>query len=379
MSYYFTSESVCEGHPDKIADKIADYILDSVLKKDPNARCAVEVALTTNFCLIFGEVTTSHKFDYAELAKAAIKEIGYTDPALLFSVEEIEYLVKIKTQSPDIALGVDKEDQGAGDQGIMFGYAEDSTPEYLPPCIYYAHKLSLRLTEVRKQGIVKGLRPDGKTQVTAKFSDSGELIEITAIVVSAQHEPDIDLNELKKQINKHVIQTIIPACLITKNTQIFINATGRFVIGGPHGDSGLTGRKIIVDTYGGTAPHGGGAFSGKDPSKVDRSASYMARYLAKNIVAAGLAHRATIEISYCIGVAQPTSLFVTLDGGTNKALEQKLFEFIKANFDLSPKGIIQKLNLKQPLYSKTAISGHFGNPDFPWEQLDSVSLFQKLL
>ena len=379
MSYYFTSESVCEGHPDKIADKIADYILDAVIAKDENARCAVEVALTTNFCLIFGEVTANSTFDYAKLAKAAIQEIGYTNPELMFSVDDIEYLVKIKTQSPDIALGVDKEDQGAGDQGIMFGYAEDTTPEYLPPCIYFAHKLSRRLTAVRKKGIVKGLRPDGKTQVTAKFTDLGELKEITAIVVSAQHEPEVDLNELKKAIETHVIKAIIPEHLITKNTQIFINATGRFVIGGPHGDSGLTGRKIIVDTYGGTAPHGGGAFSGKDPSKVDRSASYMARYLAKNIVAAKLAHRATIEISYCIGVAQPTSLFITLDDGKNQALEQKLFEFIKANFDLSPKGIIQKLNLKQPLYSKTAISGHFGNPDFPWEQLDSVSLFQKLL
>lgn len=376
MPYYFTSESVTEGHPDKIADKIADTLLDECLRQDPNSRCGIEVSLTTNYCLVFGEINTKAILDVEKLVRKTIKEIGYIDKETYFSYKDVKIENKLHMQSSDISLGLDKEDQGAGDQGIMFGYATNETKGYMPIAISYAHQLARRLEYVRKENIIEGLYPDGKTQVTIEYEDNHKPKRIDSIVVSTMHKENKELSLLKEEIIEHVIKNIIPENLLDQNTKYLINPTGRFVIGGPHGDSGLTGRKIIVDTYGGSARHGGGAFSGKDASKVDRSASYMARYLAKNIVASGISEFCEIELSYCIGVSQPVSLYISLDNNTYK---EEVYKTIKENFDLSPKGIIKFLDLKKPIYTKTTVYGHFGKSNLNWEKLDSVPIFKKIL
>lgn len=387
----FTSESVTEGHPDKICDQISDSILDALLEQDPMSRVACETAITTGLVLVMGEITTSAKVDFQTIIRDTIKEIGYDDSAKGFDSNTCGVMVAIDKQSVDIALGVDKaleakltdseiEAIGAGDQGLMFGYATNETSDFMPYPIHLAHRLTRQLTKVRKDGTLPYLRPDGKSQVTVEYDPDGNPIRLDAVVVSSQHSEDISWEQIKEDIRTHVIDPILPAELIDNDTKIFINPTGRFVIGGPAGDSGLTGRKIIVDTYGGWARHGGGAFSGKDPTKVDRSASYAARYVAKNLVAAGLCDKAEIQLSYAIGVASPTSVRVDTFG-TGKLPEDKLTDIILENFDLRPAGIIQMLDLRNPIYKQTAAYGHFGRSDLdlPWEKTDKAEGLKKYL
>lgn len=382
MPRFFTSESVTEGHPDKICDQISDAILDDILAHDPNGRVACETVVTTGLCFVFGEITTSHYVDVQKIARDKVAEIGYTRGKFGFDAENLAVMTAIDPQSPDIAMGVDEtssHEQGAGDQGIMFGYACDETDVYMPMAITLAHRLAKRLTDVRKNGTIPYLRPDGKTQVTVEYDDNGKIFRVDTVLISTQHSPEVDMEVLARDVKANVVDPIIPANLIDENTKFLFNPTGRFVVGGPQGDSGLTGRKIIVDTYGGAACHGGGAFSGKDPSKVDRSASYMARYIAKNVVASGIASRCQIQLSYAIGVAEPTSVLVDTFG-TAKVSEALIEDTIRKNFKLTPKGIIDTLDLKRPIYAQTAAYGHFGRNDIdlPWEHLDKVDVFKKL-
>ena len=390
----FTSESVTEGHPDKMCDQISDAILDALMAQDPMSRVACETATTTGMVLVMGEITTNAYVDIQKIVRDTIKEIGYTRGKFGFDAETCGVITAIDEQSVDIAMGVDKaleakehtmsEEEidaiGAGDQGMMFGYASDETPEYMPYPIALAHKLSRKLTEVRKNGTLPYLRPDGKTQVTVEYDENGVPARLDAVVLSTQHDPEVTQDQIHKDIKKYVFDAIIPEGMVDEKTKFFINPTGRFVIGGPHGDSGLTGRKIIVDTYGGMARHGGGAFSGKDCTKVDRSAAYAARYVAKNIVAAGLAKKCEIQLSYAIGVAHPTSIMVDTFG-TGVLEDDKLVEIIRENFDLRPAGIIQMLDLRRPIYKQTAAYGHFGRTDIdlPWEKLDKVEDLKKYL
>ncbi len=382
MPRFFTSESVTEGHPDKICDQISDAILDDILAHDPNGRVACETVVTTGLCFVFGEITTSHYVDVQKIVRDKVTEIGYTRGKFGFDAENLAVMTAIDPQSPDIAMGVDEtssHEQGAGDQGIMFGYACDETDVYMPMAITLAHRLAKRLTDVRKNGTIPYLRPDGKTQVTVEYDDNGKIFRVDTVLISTQHSPEVDMEVLARDVKANVVDPIIPANLIDENTKFLFNPTGRFVVGGPQGDSGLTGRKIIVDTYGGAACHGGGAFSGKDPSKVDRSASYMARYIAKNVVASGIASRCQIQLSYAIGVAEPTSVLVDTFG-TAKVSEALIEDTIRKNFKLTPKGIIDTLDLKRPIYAQTAAYGHFGRNDIdlPWEHLDKVDVFKKL-
>lgn len=382
MKRLFSSESVTEGHPDKVADYISDSILDACLAQDPESRVACETAVTTDYALLFGEITTNAELDFDQIVKGAIKTIGYDKEEYGYNADTVKVDVLIKPQSPDIAMGVDEtehKEQGAGDQGLMFGYANTDTIELMPLPIYLAHRLAERLTYVRKQGIIKGLRPDGKTQVTVEYNEKNQPVSIHTVVLSTQHDEFWDQKDLKNALMEHVIWPVI-GTYETSNTIFQINPTGRFVIGGPHGDAGLTGRKIIVDTYGGYARHGGGAFSGKDPSKVDRSAAYMARYIAKNIVASGIADQCEIQIAYAIGVAEPVSLYIDTFGTERVAIE-KIYEAVHKNFDLKPKGIIDALDLKKPIYKKTAAYGHFGRnePTFSWENTDKIAIFRDLL
>ena len=390
----FTSESVTEGHPDKMCDQISDAILDALMAQDPMSRVACETATTTGMVLVMGEITTNAYVDIQKIVRDTIKESGYTRGKFGFDAETCGVITAIDEQSADIAMGVDKaleakehtmsEEEidaiGAGDQGMMFGYASDETPEYMPYPIALAHKLSRKLTEVRKNGTLPYLRPDGKTQVTVEYDENGVPARLDAVVLSTQHDPEVTQDQIHKDIKKYVFDAIIPEGMVDEKTKFFINPTGRFVIGGPHGDSGLTGRKIIVDTYGGMARHGGGAFSGKDCTKVDRSAAYAARYVAKNIVAAGLAKKCEIQLSYAIGVAHPTSIMVDTFG-TGVLEDDKLVEIIRENFDLRPAGIIQMLDLRRPIYKQTAAYGHFGRTDIdlPWEKLDKVEDLKKYL
>ncbi len=381
----FTSESVTEGHPDKICDQISDAILDSILKDDPNARVACECAVTTGLVLVMGEITTKTYVDIQKIVRQTVKEIGYDRGKYGFDAETMGVLVAIDEQSPDIAQGVDEGkgaflEQGAGDQGIMFGYATDETDEYMPLTAVLASKLARRLAEVRKDGTLSYLRPDGKTQVTIEFDDDGKPKRCDAIVVSTQHAPNVKQEQIHADVRTHVIDEVIPSSLIDDKTKIFINPTGKFVIGGPLGDAGLTGRKIIVDTYGGYARHGGGAFSGKDATKVDRSAAYAARYVAKNVVAAGLARRCEIQLSYAIGVAEPTSISIATFG-TGTVDNDKLVSAIKKVFDLRPRGIIDMLGLRRPIFKQTAAYGHFGRNDLdlPWEKTDRVEALKDAL
>lgn len=374
----FTSESVTEGHPDKVCDQIGDAILDDILAQDPNARVACEVCATTGLVLVMGEITTTGYCDVQKIVRKTVEEIGYNRGKFGFDAENLAVLVSLNEQSPDIALGVDAD--GAGDQGMMFGYACRETEEYMPLPITLAHKLARRLATIRKDGSHKELRPDGKTQVSVEYDENGKPLRIDTIVVSTQHDEEVSQEYLREMIIKDVITPIIPKELMDENTKIFVNPTGRFVVGGPKGDSGLTGRKIIVDTYGGYAPHGGGSFSGKDPTKVDRSASYMARYVAKNMVAAGFADRMQIQLSYAIGVAKPISICIDTFN-TSKYTEKELIDIVNANFDLTPKGIISTLDLRRPIYRQTATYGHFGRNDLdlPWEKLDKVETLKKYL
>ena len=390
----FTSESVTEGHPDKMCDAISDAILDALLEQDPMSRVACETATTTGMVLVMGEITTKAYVDIQKIVRETIREIGYTRGKYGFDADTCGVITAIDEQSADIALGVDKaleakENQmsdseieaiGAGDQGMMFGYASNETEEYMPYPIALAHKLSRRLTEVRKNGTLPYLRPDGKTQVTVEYDENNKPIKLDAVVLSTQHDPDVTQEQIHKDIKKYVFDEILPQELIDESTKFFINPTGRFVIGGPHGDSGLTGRKIIVDTYGGYARHGGGAFSGKDCTKVDRSAAYAARYAAKNVVAAGLADKCEVQLSYAIGVAQPTSVMVDTFG-TGKLSDERITEIVRENFDLRPAGIIKMLDLRRPIYKQTAAYGHFGrlDLDLPWEKLDKVEILKKYL
>ena len=378
MSYFFTSESVTEGHPDKICDQISDAILDDILAHDQNARVACETVVATGLTLVCGEITSSYDPNIQQIVRKTIKRIGYDRGKYGFDADNVAVLVALNAQSPDIALGVDKD--GAGDQGIMFGYATNETEEYMPLSIVLAHKLAYRLAEVRKKGIIDYLRPDGKTQVTIEYDDFGHPLRIDTVLLSTQHSEKVTLDEIKKDIIEHVFSYILPKELIDEKTKYLVNPTGRFVVGGPQGDSGLTGRKIIVDTYGGVARHGGGAFSGKDPSKVDRSASYAARYIAKNIVAAKLADKCEIQLSYAIGIDKPVSVMIDTFG-TNKVEEKRIIECINNNFPLTPKWIIKTLDLKKPIYEATATYGHFGRTDvkFSWERLNLVDIFGKLL
>ena len=383
----FTSESVTEGHPDKMCDQISDAILDALLEQDPMSRVACETATTTGLVMVMGEITTKGYVDIQKVVRNTVREIGYDRAKYGFDCDTCGVIVALDEQSPDIAMGVDKaleakenkmtdeelEAIGAGDQGMMFGYATNETDEYMPYPIYLAHKLARQLTKVRKDGTLRYLRPDGKTQVTVEYDENGKPSRLDAVVLSTQHDEEVTQEQIHKDIKKYVFDEILPAEMVDENTKFFINPTGRFVIGGPHGDSGLTGRKIIVYTYGGMARHGGGAFSGKDCTKVDRSAAYAARYVAKNIVAAGLADRCEIQLSYAIGVAQPTSIMVDTFG-TSKLREDQLVEMIRKHFDLRPAGIIKMLDLRRPIYKQTAAYGHFGRDDLdlPWEKLDKV-------
>ena len=405
--FLFTSESVTEGHPDKVCDQISDAILDAMLAKDPYSRVACETCCTTGLVLVMGEVTTSEYVDIQKIVRDTIREIGYTRAKYGFDADTCGVMVALDEQSKDIAMGVNKaletkssfghtieeeekindsyaeadiDNVGAGDQGMMFGYATNETPELMPYAISMAHKLSKKLAEVRKNGTLPYLRPDGKSQVTVEYGEDGKPARIEAIVVSTQHDPDVLQEKIHEDVRKYVIDAVIPAGMIDADTKIFINPTGRFVIGGPSGDSGLTGRKIIVDTYGGAAPHGGGAFSGKDPTKVDRSACYAARYVAKNIVAAGLADKCQIQVSYAIGVAEPTSINIDTFG-TGKLSNEKLLEIVREHFDLRPAGIIKMLDLRRPIYKQTASYGHFGRNDLdlPWEKTDKVEMLKKYL
>lgn len=381
MSHFlFTSESVSEGHPDKIADQISDAVLDAILKEDPKARVACETYVKTGMALVGGEITTSAWVDIEEITRNTIKNIGYTSSEMGFDANSCAILNAIGKQSPDINQGVDRADpleQGAGDQGIMFGYATNETEEYMPAAITFAHQLMQRHALVRKQNILPWLRPDAKSQVTLAY-ENGKINHIDTIVLSTQHAEEIELGALKEAVIEEIIKPTLPANLITAQTKYLINPTGRFVIGGPMGDCGLTGRKIIVDTYGGAAHHGGGAFSGKDPSKVDRSAAYAARYVAKNIVAAGLADRCELQLSYAIGVADPTSIYVNTFG-TEKVPVDTITALIREHFDLRPYGLIQMLDLIRPIYQETATYGHFGRPQFPWEKLDKVAALKAAL
>lgn len=388
MNKFFTSESVTEGHPDKICDQISDAVLDAILAKDPYARVACETSATTGLVLVMGEISTDCYVDIQSVARNTIRRIGYDRAKYGFDCDTCAVLTAIHEQSADIALGVDNSVEhretgdvadtfGAGDQGMMFGYATNETEEYMPLAITLAHKLTRKLTEVRKSGELDYLRPDGKSQVTVEY-ENGKVKRLEAVVVSTQHSEKISTEQLRKDIEKRVIRAVLPAELIDENTKIYINPTGRFEIGGPHGDSGLTGRKIIVDTYGGSCPHGGGAFSGKDPTKVDRSAAYFARYICKNVVAAGLADECTLEVAYAIGVARPVSLFVNTKG-TGKLPDEKIADIISKEFDMRPYSIIKTLDLRRPIYEATAAYGHFGRPEFPWEKLDRADDLKKYL
>lgn len=378
----FTSESVTEGHPDKIADQISDAILDAILEKDSEARVACETFVTTGLVVIGGEISTTANVDYREIARNKIREIGYTRAKYGFDADTCSILISLDTQSPDISQGVDQTsgDIGAGDQGIMFGYATNETETFMPIAIYYAHKLAKQLSHVRKNNTLKYLRPDGKTQITFEFDDNNKPIRVDTVVVSTQHSENVEQEQIREDIINQVIKKIIPAKYLDSKTKFLINPTGQFIIGGPMGDAGLTGRKIIIDTYGGAACHGGGAFSGKDYTKVDRSASYAARYVAKNIVASEIAEKCQIQLSYAIGVKEPTSISIETFG-TSKVDDHKIIETIYNNFDLSPSGIIKMLDLKQPFYGKTSAYGHFGREDviFNWEKLDKIEIFKKLL
>ena len=394
MGYLFTSESVTEGHPDKVCDSISDAILDAMMAQDPMSRVACETATTTGLVLVMGEITTKANVDIQKIVRDTIREIGYDNADYGFDADTCAVITSLDKQSTDIAMGVDKaleqkeddmnEDEldsiGAGDQGLQFGYASNETEEYMPYAINMAHKLAQQLTKVRKDGTLKYLRPDGKTQVTVEYDEAGKPKRIDAVVCSTQHDPDVTQEQIHEDIKKYVFDAIIPADMVDADTKYFINPTGRFVIGGPHGDSGLTGRKIIVDTYGGTGRHGGGAFSGKDCTKVDRSAAYAARYVAKNLVAAGIADKCEIQLSYAIGVANPTSIMVDTFG-TGKLSNSRIVEIIRDNFDLRPAGIIRMLDLRRPIYKQTAAYGHFGRNDLdlPWEKLDKVDTLKAYL
>ena len=388
MSKFFTSESVTEGHPDKICDQISDAVLDAILEKDPDARVACECTCCTGLILVMGEISTSCYVDISQIARKTVERIGYTRAKYGFDSETCGVITSIREQSPDIAMGVDSSVEhketgdiadltGAGDQGMMFGYATDETEEYMPTALVLAHKLTRRLAEVRKQNILDYLRPDGKSQVTVEY-EGRKVKRIEAVVISTQHSETVTTDKLRKDIQKLVIEEVLPKDLLDENTKYYINPTGRFEIGGPHGDSGLTGRKIIVDTYGGSCAHGGGAFSGKDPTKVDRSAAYMARYICKNIVASGLANECTLELSYAIGVAKPLSVYINTNG-TGKLSDNEIASIVEKEFDLRPYSIIKTLDLKKPIYSQTAAYGHFGRSEFSWEKLDRVEDLKKYL
>ena len=390
----FTSESVTEGHPDKICDAISDAILDALLEQDPMSRVACETCTTTGYVMVMGEITSNAHIDFQQVVRDTVREIGYDRAKYGFDADTCAVVTAIDKQSTDIAMGVDKaleakennmSDEeidaiGAGDQGMMFGFATNETEEYMPYPIYMAHKLARQLTKVRKDGTLSYLRPDGKTQVTVEYDENGKPFRLDAVVLSTQHDPEVSQEQIHEDIKKYVFDAIIPADMVDENTKYFINPTGRFVIGGPHGDSGLTGRKIIVDTYGGYARHGGGAFSGKDCTKVDRSAAYAARYVAKNIVAAGLADKCEVQLSYAIGVAHPTSIMID-SYGTGKLSDNKLTDIVRENFDLRPAGIIKMLDLRRPIYKQTSAYGHFGRNDLdlPWEKLDKVEDLKKYL
>jgi len=381
-NFLFTSESVTEGHPDKLCDNVSDAILDAHLAADPYARVACETSVKTGYVLVAGEITSTARIDYPPIVRDVVRDIGYTSSEMGFDGSTCAILVAVEQQSPDIAQGVNEgeglyQEQGAGDQGMMFGYACDETDALMPMSIYYAHRLSERLSNVRSQGLIPWVRPDGKTQVCTEYRD-GKPVRIDSVVISTQHKDGVPYEEIRETLIRDVIEATIPKALLDSNTRYFVNPTGRFVVGGPMGDAGLTGRKIIVDTYGGHGSHGGGAFSGKDPTKVDRSAAYMARYVAKNLVAAGATQRALVQVAYAIGVAEPVSVMVETYG-TGKYSDEKLTECVRELFPLKPRGIIEHLDLRKPIYRKTAAHGHFGRPGFPWEKTDLASAVRDYL